>query len=117
QEFRDLRAEHRPEAGNPSGIHRADRYAVIAMLTRNDLDLARFALAVEKEARCFDSTVIGITAARREKEMIDGWIAELRQLLRQLNRRNIRVADVRRRECQLLHLTHRCLSEFFPTMP
>src|SRR5438067_1039761 len=48
--------------------------------------------------------------------MIDRRIAQLRKLFRQLNRRNIRMADVRGGEGQLLHLPRRRLRELFAAM-
>src|SRR5438034_441121 len=84
------------------------------MLAGDDLRLIGFALTVKKETRRLDSAVVGIAASRREKEMIDRWIASLGQLLGQLNGRNIRVADVRSCKCQLLHLPHGGVCQFLP---
>src|SRR5215471_18741742 len=91
-EARYLRAEHRRKCRNPGRVHRSDGYAVISVLPADDFQLLRLALTVPEKPCGLDCTVICISAARREKEMIYRWITELRQPLGQLDCGDVRMA-------------------------
>src|SRR6476660_7010306 len=97
------RTEHGPEPWNSRCVHRSDRDAVITVFPADDLEFVRLALAVPEEPCCLDGAIVGITAARGKKEMIDRRVTELGEPFRQLNRWNIGMADIRGRESQLFH--------------
>src|SRR5439155_24946049 len=66
-EARNARLEHLPVGAHPGRAHRLQGDAVIALLTRDDLDLVGFALCLPVEARSLERRLVRLGAAAPEE--------------------------------------------------